>query len=170
VFHIASDAHRVAPAFIDVNIHVVDRGATAMTNGVATRFLLIWDAAPNGTAPGMSDMLDGSSAAGVSLGATAKYGSGVNPVNKNRFTVLKEKHLTLPQRTATGNPTPWPTEVFFRMFVKTKGLVTQHAAGATSGIGDLRTGALYLVNISSDDVVTTSYSWSYVARYAFRDI
>jgi len=161
---------RVAPAYVDVSINIDDRGVVGLTAARNARFAIVWDSAPNGVVPAVSDIFDGFVNAGVSNGPAARYACGVNPVNKNRFTVLKEKYFALPYRTATQNPTPWAEPSFFRMFVKCKGLVTQHASGSTGNIADVRTGALYLVNVCSNDVDPGCYTWGYVARYAFRDI
>lgn len=98
----------------------------------AVRYLLVYDRQPNGAFPAIASILS------ENIGTPPVHLSGVNMANRSRFVVLRDRQIIL---TAQDNMTS------VKEFVKTK-LETQFSAN-TGAIGDITTGAIYLIAFSS---------------------
>jgi len=97
------------------------------------RYMIVYDRQPNGAFPAFSDILS------ENVSSAPIFHSGVNMSNRSRFVVLRDRILTL--STGTDNI------VVCKEFIKTK-LETQFKTN-TGAIGDITTGALYLVAFST---------------------
>lgn len=118
------------------------------------RIALVYDAQANGTAPAVSDVF----ASNLVAGSVANSPwSPVNLNNRDRFLVLKEFFYARPQNGATGTVAAAATEDaetkplpgMLRWYVNLKGMETtfKSTTGTQGAIGDISTGALYLVYI-----------------------
>jgi len=147
------------------------------------RVALVYDSQVNGTAPAASDMF------AMNLVATAVVNSPWSPVNLNnrdRFLVLKEWFWgrgssggDAPTLAATQDSTLAPRiPKMIKWYVKLKGLETTYrgTTGTTGAIGDISTGALYLIFLgataSSAGVVqgaNCSLNFNVMSRLRFYD-
>jgi len=93
------------------------------------RYMIVYDRQPNGAFPAFSDILS------TNISTAPSFFSGVNMANRSRFIVLRDRIQSLD---ADGTGT-----VSVKEFIKTK-LETQFKTNA-GNIGDITTGALYLV-------------------------
>jgi hypothetical protein len=93
------------------------------------RVMLVYDRQPNGAFPAIADILYNAPAGAV------EYGSGINMTNKSRFSVLRDLRIQV-------DPTNGDSFVF-HTYSKCNAESEFGADGGT--IGDIRTGALYLV-------------------------
>jgi len=91
--------------------------------------MLVYDRQPNGAFPAITDILYNASAGAV------VYGSGVNMTNKSRFSILRDLRIELDPSNTEGE--------VFHTYSRCNAETEFGADGGT--IGDIRTGALYLV-------------------------
>jgi len=138
------------------NVHI--RGQIQMTATSVTSFLrmiLVYDRQPNGALFTATDLLQNRDNAGATQ--TTAY-SEINLDNRDRFQIVRDWTWYAPPATYTaGVLTNGPSfpgnegqDYDVNMFVKLKGLGTQYKA-STGLIGDITTGALVLVMMSSID-------------------
>lgn len=115
------------------------------------RMILFCDSQPNGAAPNVTDLLD-----------SASPGAQLNPNNRDRFRVIKDKLFTFDplvlQPYVAADPGPiqygycalnrtiYPIKMYKKLNIET--VFNQGVAG---GIGDINTNALYLFFIGSAD-------------------
>jgi len=109
------------------------------TNGVVlTRVMLVWDKQVNGVAATISEILSASTSE-----------SFMNLDNRERFVVLKDKHVTLGVRDQTAGlidkSVSQPINIYKQLPAGSETIFD----GTGSGIADVNTGALYLVTIGS---------------------
>jgi len=101
---------------------------TAPVNN-SLRYMIVYDHQPNGAFPLIGDILS------RNIATAPNFFTGVNMANRSRFVVLRDRIVALdPEGTGTVN---------VKEFIKTK-LETQFRS-STSTIGDITTGAIYLV-------------------------
>jgi len=116
------------------------------------RFLIVYDRQTNGSIPSINEILQTTDQSGVN--STTAF-SGVNLNNRDRFSILRDTRISIPQVTssATGNVSlgatftdPLKPLSNLDHFVKLKGLVTQYKADTNpSVIGDIATGGLFWI-------------------------
>jgi len=99
-----------------------------------SRVMLVWDKQPNGAYPVFSDILSDN------ISTAPDFSSGLNMANKDRFTILRNQVFSL---TADGGN----RAIDIKWFVKTR-IETMFKAN-TGAIGDITTGAIYLVAFSN---------------------
>lgn len=118
------------------------------------RLVLVYDRQPNGAYPAASDVLAGYTSAGVT---TTTEKSMPNPNNKDRFVILKDHVMMTEPIGISGAPSAAGLDVTLNnlyeinWFVKLRGLETVLKA-STGLIGDVTTGALFLLVINNDPV------------------
>lgn len=101
---------------------------TAPVNN-SLRYMIVYDHQPNGAFPAIGDIIS------RNIATSPNFFTGVNMANRSRFVVLRDRIVALdPEGTGTVN---------VKEFIKTK-LETQFRS-STNTIGDLTTGAIYLV-------------------------
>ena len=135
------------------------------------RLLVVYDRQTNGALPAASDILkdydqSGSSSTGVF--------SGINPDNRERFVILADYRLAMPgtSDTAPGisaNHAVDPVAPTFNInrFIPLKNLQTQFQAEHNPAlIGDISTGAMYLVTMGS--FASTTEPWRFDAKWRLR--
>jgi len=138
------------------------------------RFVVIYDAQPNGAVPAIADIfLDYNAAGSTFTGAL----SGLNMNNRDRFTVLRDRKILLPSIGIAGaasanpsysvDPVLKETQLNLEEFIKLKDLTTQFKASA-GAIGDIATGALY-VFCMCEDPSDPAWKYKFYSRLRYGD-
>lgn len=118
------------------------------------RVMLVWDKQPNGAYPAFSDILSDN------VSTAPDFSSGLNMANKDRFTVLRNQVVPF---SVTGD-----NATYVKWFVKTR-IETMFKAN-TGAIGDITTGAIYLVAFSNASSANTFIGMSEIqSRIRFYD-
>lgn len=104
------------------------------------RFALVWDEQPNGALPTFSDIWLTVDSAGATAGGILAH---ANTNNTSRFRILRSHQITVDVYTASApedqkQNTQWEWNVPMNT-------ITQFNAGGTAALGDIATGALYMV-------------------------
>lgn len=139
--------NKVSPESSDLDI-VVSNNSTTATAWAMYRIALIWDKQPTGAVPNYSDMFQNIDSAG---NATTTGYCGRNLQTTDRFiTVSHYDGIAAPLNAASG-------EGNTRHFKFYKSLVgfQQQFKGTTAAIGDISTGAMYLVLYAPADATNT---------------
>lgn len=127
---------------------VFSMNGTAPTHN-SVRYMIVYDRQPNGAFPAFSDIFS------TNISTAPTFFSGVNMANRSRFIILRDRVQTLdPDGSGTFS---------VKEFIKTK-LETQFRTN-TGNIGDITTGALYLVAIS---LTGSAASYSTMGSATFR--
>jgi len=117
-----------------INIKMIEAHITLICTAAPTqawfRLMIVHDRSPNGVAPGMADILFSQPAAGISSN------SMLSVVNKARFSVIYEKRDDM-----INTDNTYITEINVRKHVN----ITCHYGANAGNIGDIRSGALYLI-------------------------
>jgi len=123
---------------------------SADANAGLFRFLVVYDAQPNGAAPPVSSILAERPQGGTQV--TSDY-SGMNLDNRNRFVILMDQYVTIGP-TLTGNGATGiqqrsvPNTHLINRYIRLGGLnATYQASTNPSVIGDISTGALYFFHL-----------------------
>jgi len=107
-------------------------GIGDVTDG-ACRLLLVYDRQTNGAFPAIADVLSTANAAGVTI-----FSAGINMTNKSRFSIIRDFRCTF-------DAVSKQTEIV-HLYAKGR---WESEFGSTDGdIGDIRTGAIYLIAFS----------------------
>lgn len=135
------------------------------------RMMLIYDRQPNKATPNIADiLLDIPNAGGA--GVTSAEG-GLNMNNSERFMVLRDIQIAIPENAnALGNATAsiidYKNRGVFDEFIKLKGLETHYTA-STGGIGDITTGALFVVSYGTSPAAGAVFDVSWKTRLRYKD-
>lgn len=147
------------------------RTNTALLEGM--RMAVVYDRQANGAAPTFSDIFQGRANDGVSTDSIVLSGQNID--KRSRYIILWDWFQTLPQITVTGNVVTnvgeAANDIFYKIqkFIKIPNLPTQ-CDGATSGIGDIETGSLYLITYGSVANLSESHSVNWTARLFYYDV
>lgn len=134
---------------------VIANGAASTGVNEYLRIMLIYDRQPNGAYPVLADILSNYDNNGTT--SSSSYAM-TNPNNKDRFQILMDDRLSISNNittVATQQNTAYvidyiKNEVNISRYVKLKGLMTRFKTSTSpSVIGDISTGALYLVGIGN---------------------
>jgi len=116
------------------------------------RIAIVYDRQTNGATPTISDVFQDTDQAGTN---TTSSMSGINMNNRERFVVLMDKRILLPQATDTAtvltNTFPNSTEdwVHIDEFRKLRGLTTHYKADSNPAVvGDISTGGLFIIGFA----------------------
>lgn len=122
------------------------RWAASNTNG-PTRLMVVYDHAPNGALPVITDILTIDGFTGVN-----------NLINNDRFMILSDEIIN-----------PNSTSAIFggKTFIKRQPLQMQYTNAATGTIADITTGAVYIMACS---ISATAASVQYTFRTRFTDL
>lgn len=148
---------------------------TAATTPDEIRYALVYDRQPNGAAPTYSDIFQN-----IDKGLNAESGiySNPNPVNFDRFIILREGFRSYVQLTTasvatedlkqeSGNGQNNTEEWFVRL----KDLEANYVAGAGAGtVADLRSGALWMLFLSNVAAANQGINCKWTARLRFNDV
>lgn len=150
------------------------------------RLILIYDRQPNGALPAMATILQATDQ------TTTNFTNAIVGLNMNqreRFAVLMDVRIALPIATGTATlndptaliPSEWPSihsakgchsSLIIDEFRKTKNLISHYQADSAPGvIGDISTGAFYLVSLAQNNAAGADV-WqigTYSVRMKFTD-
>lgn len=142
----------------------------ATTTQSLGRMILLYDSQSNGVAPVIADILSNMNGAPATTGC-----SHINLNNRQRFSILKDHTITLPGCTnvagvLTNGPqfndtAPYRYEI--NWFVKLKGLETIYNNLSAGNIGDVASGALWILFVT--DVNDATWNFKGVARLRYYD-
>lgn len=109
--------------------------ATATPVLMTVRALLVYDRQTNGTAPTFADIL-------ANTAGASGFNAGVNIANRNRFQIIRDTRVTIDD---AGNRMA-PLKIYAKGYWPVE-------YGANAGtIGDIRTGAIYLIMFTAQFV------------------
>jgi len=144
----------------------IDPAAAISTNVVCQtqlcRFIIFVDNQPNGATPSVTDLL-----------TESLPQSQLNPNNRDRFKIIKDKQFvfdpvyqvdTATQARCNWNRTTYPIKIYKKLNIET---VFNGTNGST--IGDINTGALYMMMIGSTAAGAADATFSISTRCRFDD-
>lgn len=144
--------------FVAIQLEGILQPSSDLTQPTKCRVLLVYDSQPNGVLPPVSDIFD-----------QATSTAFMNLDFRDRFKVLHDCNVSLAQTTdtgatlnAVGAPTVHNLSVYKRINLPTIW------SGTTNAIGDIQTGAFYLVTIGNN-AATTGYDLVCSTRMRFVD-
>lgn len=131
------------------------------------RILIVYDRQTNGAIPALADVIQDTDSAGTN---TSNALAGLNLNNRDRFLIIMDKRIELPQVTNTAGVVTnvWPNSFggaedgdggagvgVVHAYRKLKGLVTHFKAdSAPAAIGDIATGGLFVLTLGINAVTT----------------
>lgn len=143
------------------------------------RIIIVYDRQPNGALPSLQAVL-GDYPNGGTINTSIM--SGINPDNRDRFMVLRDRQFMLPAVGANGvAPTTTSPQFLtdiggnkesrlqFDEYIKLNGLETQYKASTGGGIGDISTGSYLIIAMASSSLASSPWVLSYQCRYSFYD-
>lgn len=141
------------------------------------RVMIVYDRQTNGALPAMSDILQNVDYTGVGLTTSL---SSINLNNRDRFSIIRDQIIYMPfVRSNNATPDPYVDYIVptadpvtptynIDMYCKLKGLATQYKAdSAVPTIGDVATGALYLVTLGA--YATSAWQINTTSRLRYLD-
>jgi len=165
---------RIHMKSVHVTGHIVESGQTPTNVGEYLRILLIYDRQPNGNFPNATDILQDTGNDGTNFNTSF---SKMNLNNVERFAILRDKRIAVPQNslgTAASNTlmiAGGSTQNEINWFVPLKDLETHYKSSTNpAGIGDIATGALFLVCVGNIAAASCAYMLQYNSRLRFTDV
>lgn len=163
--------HRIGRKIYMKSVHI--RGFILNNATIAAtccgRLMLVYDSQPDGAAPTIANILFDQAPSG----AASTVHSGINLAFRQRFTILKEKFITLPSVTNTAGQltnlayaNTSHEDFNVNWFVKLKGLETIFA-GSAGNVADIQSGALWLLAVS--DVADSKWQFTGNIRLRYFD-
>lgn len=137
------------------------------------RIMLVYDRQPNGNFPAISDILLDYGNDGTTF--TTAY-SKMNLNNVERFAILRDQRIQIATNAGVssnvaGAITNYGQQGNINWYVPLKDLETHYKSTTNpAAIGDIATGALYLVTFGSIAVATSGFQFTYNARLRFIDL
>lgn len=134
---------------------LVSDNTTLVTNG---RYLLVWDRQPNAVLPAITAVLD-----------TANYMSFTNDSNKDRFLILRDKKFAVAGNNLTAGQQTDRSIHAINFFQRLPNLETHYGTVGDGTIGDINSGALYLVTVGSTASGTADCNFQFGFRVRYID-
>lgn len=137
------------------------------------RVMLVYDRQPNGNFPAISDILLDYGNDGTTF--TTSY-SKLNLNNVERFAILRDQRIQIAANSGAstnvaGAITNYGQQANINWFVPLKDLETHYKSTTNpAAIGDIATGALYLVTFGDVAIGSAGYQFKYNARLRFTDV
>lgn len=159
---------RFTSAFDTLNV-------TRGTQSDYLRLAIVYDRQTNGAFPAIADIFQDTDQAGTNT-TTAK--SGINMNNRERFVVIMDKRIYVPQVTTTAgvwaNPVPSDSQhwlVLVDEYRRLHKLTTHYKADSNPAvIGDISTGALYIVSLAENAAGSESFALEWNVRLKYVDV
>lgn len=156
------------------SLHVtgeVNQTTTATSFNDYARILVIYDRQTNGAVPTYATIMAAYDQSGT---ASTNYLSGVNPDERERFVVLMDQRLVLPAcpgGTGATGATDGPAVTFnISRFIKMRNLLTHYKADSSPAvIGDIATGAIYLIGIGRAASGSEGWQCNLQTRLRYKD-
>jgi len=172
----ASFYNRIGRKILMRSVHIT--GMLKTTNNGAgniaeyLRIMLVYDRQTNGAAPAIADVLADYDQAG---NTTTDAYSKMNMNNVERFLILRDHRVQIPDNGVSALERSeaaimnYDSQANINWFVKLTDLETHFKASAGS-VGDIATGALYLITFGPVASATAGYSIIYNARLRYHDL
>jgi len=140
------------------------------------RIIIVYDRQTNGAYPAITDVIQDTDQTGAN---TTTSLSGINMNNRDRFVVIMDKRIYLPQVTIAA---PGVLTAAFAIdstrfigivdeFRKLFNLTTHYKADSNpAGIGDISTGALYVISLGTNAAGADAWSVAWNARLKYVDV
>lgn len=136
------------------------------------RIIVFYDRQTNGNNPGLADFLLSTDTGG---GVTSNVFSGLSPLNRKRFMILRDDKFMLPavgalgvQDTSQGQVYSKAQDMQYHQYIPVGGLMTLFK-GSTGAVADIATGGLFLLVLGEDTNATAAWTFTYNARASFVD-
>jgi len=149
--------------------------ATRQVESDYLRIAIVYDRQTNGAFPALADIFQDTDQAGTN---TTNAKSGLNMNNRERFVVIMDKRIYIPQLTLTAgvwtNPVPsdgghW--QVLMDEYRRLNKLTTHYKADSTPAvIGDISTGALFICSLAENGAGTGACSVEWNVRLKYVDV
>jgi len=142
------------------------------------RIMIVYDRQVNAALPLISDILNNVDQGSNNYSSAAGGGLiGINLNNRDRFLVLADRRIMLPQCTLTAGvisaafPVDGTQDMIIDDFRKMANLTCHYKADSNPAvIGDIVTGGLYLVTLASNAAGAENWSYQWNSRLRFRDM
>lgn len=135
----------------------IANNSTAAFNDVA--YIVVYDKRPTSSLPAITDILD----------AATPYAMN-NDNNAGRFVILKRVDAMLIGNTGTPETLTTTAAKGSDWYLNLKGRMMEFASAGTGAIGDITTGALYLITVGSNAAGTSAAALSGNCRVKFVDV
>jgi len=135
-----------------------------------SRVMIVYDRQTNGAVPSLSDIIQSTTFDGTN--STSAF-SGQNLNNRDRFVVVHDRRVVLPPVVAGGaGIQPFLSEFYQDFYRKLPNLVCQYKADSspTPVIGDIATGALWLVVLSELAAGVDTWDFEFSTRVRYVDL
>lgn len=143
--------NKISPQSIDSDMIIANTSTTAAA-WIWYRAALIWDKQPTGALPTYADIFQNIDSAGA---ASSTGLAGRNLQTTDRFqSIAMQDGVLQPLNAASSSPS-----VIRLKFFRTLAGRQQQFKGTTAAIGDISSGALYLVIAASTDATNTMSFW-----------
>jgi hypothetical protein len=160
------------------------RGAITWNNSMGStacnedflRWAIVYDRQPNGTTPVWTDIFKGFDP--VAQTAIDDAFENINPENRDRFIIIRDKCVYIPPAGAGAAVSNTLTQyvdpsgsMCLDFYAKLGGLETKYNNGTAGTVGDITTGALWIVSRSNVALAGTTahFNLQYAARLTIRD-
>lgn len=138
------------------------------------RIMIVYDRQVNGALPAIADILQDTDQ--TTTNSTTPF-SGINLNNRDRFSIIRDYHIHLPSLTFTagvitniGFIDPVAPTFNLHCYHKLGGLATQYRADSNPAvIGDISTGAIYLVVFGDVPAGSNGYELQFETRLRYTD-
>ena len=166
----ASFYNRIGSRVEMINLHIrgfIYYALTSVQDQV--RMIVFYDRQPNGATPTASDVLQSRNQSGATINAGS---SEINLDQRDRFVIIRDILRYIPSVTVTvgvltNGPQIGGQDFQVNEFVKLKGLSTHYkSSSAPTTVGDIATGALFVMFISDTQDSTTGFNGNFRLRYA----
>jgi len=148
----------------------INQTGVASTSTDYTRICVVYDRQTNGAVPLLSDIFTNYS---QSSGTSSSVMSDLNPDERERFVILADFRLVLPATTVggtTGAADGLQATFNVNRFIKLNGASTIYKGDTSpSVIGDIATGALYIITMGSFAPASEGYKAILSWRLRYKD-
>ena len=150
----------------------------AGANSQLMRIMIVYDRQSNGALPALSDLLLDTPQSGSPLAITPRSGLNIN--NRDRFMVLRDRKVLLPEAgvggISAGNVNiiadvshDGKNTLMYNEFIKLKGLESLYNSTNGGGIGDVSAGSFLLLAFDEDAAANAAWQFSLTSRLKFLD-
>lgn len=154
---------RVNAKTVCVKCYVYTSAASPAVVDDLFRFAVVWDEQPSGTLPSAAQLWTNVDNIG---GLTTNMLSFNNRDNSMRFKILRTHTVQINAEQQAMET--YQGRIYWEWNIPMKELTTQYNAGTSGGLGDIATGAIYLV-AHGNNSSTAQWSVDYSTRFKFTD-
>lgn len=147
---------KIALKSLQVRGSIESDSTTTVTSG---GYMIVYDRHPTGSLPAITDILE-------SITTTAFN----NTQNEGRFKIVARNIVPLTGNNTTAGQVNSNSNYYVDQYIKLKGLPTVYKAAGTGAIGDVETGALYIVTLGDRAAGTSDGIMRAEVRLRFYDM